>query len=168
MLCSSTSFAQGNDTLSKAKKPHPYPVPAKAMLFSAILPGSGQFYNKKYWKIPIVYAGLGTAAYFIITNNNYFNTYNNALKDTSSHYYHLYGSSTLSNIVTYYHRNRDISVIAAVAVYLLNIVDANVDAQMHGFNVSDDISFRLSPTLLPNPLTGGYSFQPGITVIKRL
>lgn len=157
--------AQDDDSV-KTKKVHVH-SPAKAMLFSAVCPGLGQIYNQKYWKLPIIYVGMGVAAYFIITNQQYYDNYRNAITNKNNQYYGLYSESELSDIINYYHRNRDISVIIAAGIYVLSIVDANVDAQLHSFNVSDNISVHFSPNLVPNPLTGNICFQPGFTLVKR-
>lgn len=163
--------AQTVDTSKAVKHAHPYPSVLKATLLSAVVPGLGQFYNKRYWKIPIVYVGVAVTTYFIVTNQNYYNTYNNALKTRDAGgtdpYYNIYSSSEMSTIITYYHRNRDISVIAAAAIYVLQLVDANVDAQLHGFDVSDNISLHFTPNIIPNPLTGACSIEGGFSLIKR-
>jgi hypothetical protein len=164
-LCFFTSSAQ--DDSAQASKPHPRHSPKKAMLYSAICPGLGQIYNRKYWKLPIVYAGLGTAVYFIFFNEHYYSMYNNQLSSYNPNApYNVYSTSELSQLITYYHNNRDLSAIIAVGVYLISIVDANVDAQMFGFNVSDDISFRLTPNFVPNP-AGSMAFTPGFTLVKK-
>ena len=163
--------AQPADSSKLVKHVHPYPSVLKATLFSAVVPGLGQFYNKRYWKIPIVYAGVAVTTYFIITNQNYYNKYNSALiaRDHGQidPYYNIYSSSEMSTIITYYHRNRDISIIAAAAVYVLQLVDANVDAQLHGFDVSDNISLRFNPNIYSNPNTGACSIQAGVSFVKR-
>jgi hypothetical protein len=162
-----TAKAQDSDSLKVKKVHNEKHSAAKAMLFSAICPGLGQIYNHKYWKLPIIYVGLGVATYFIITNQNYYNTYSDAVSDTKNPYYGLYTSDQLSDIINYYHRNRDLSVIIAAGIYILNLVDANVDAQMNGFNVSDDISVKFSPNLVPNPMSGTMCFQAGFKLVKR-
>lgn len=137
------------------------------MLYAAICPGLGQIYNKKYWKLPILYAGLGTAIYFIAFNQHYYNYYNRLLDQINANPSNsIYSASEVSSIITYYHNDRDLSIIIAVGVYMISIVDANVDAQLMGFNVSDDISMRFTPTLIPNPLTGSIVISPGITFTK--
>jgi hypothetical protein len=158
--------AKAQDDSLPVKKVHKHSA-AKAMLFSAICPGLGQIYNHKYWKLPILYAGLGVATYFIITNQNYYHTYSDAVTDTHNQYYGLYSTAELSDIINYYHRNRDLSIIIATGVYLIGIVDANVDAQMMGFDVSDNISLHFIPNLVPNPLSGNMCFQPGFRLVKR-
>lgn len=163
--------AQGGSDTVKVKSPKehkPMSRPAKAMLYSAICPGLGQIYNKKYWKLPILYAGLGTAVYFIFFNQHYFNLYNSQLSTYDPYAINnIYSASELSDLITYYHNDRDLSIIISAGVYLISIVDANVDAELKGFNVSDDISFRITPNFVPNPI-GGISFVPGVTIIKKL
>lgn len=168
-LCCFTASAQNADT-TKPKEilEHPKHSPKRAMLYSAICPGLGQIYNKKYWKLPILYAGLGTAVYFIFFNEHYYNMYNNQLAAaTVNPASSIYSTAELSDLVNYYHRDRDLSIIISVGVYLINIVDANVDAQLMGFNVSDDISVHFSPSLLPNPMTGSIAFTPGFMLVKK-
>lgn len=121
--------------------------PSKAAFYSAILPGLGQAYNKKYWKIPLVYAAIGTGIYFYVDNNKKYNQYRTAYKRR------LAGlDDEFAGIVTdqdalveaqeFYQRNRDLSLLLTVVAYVLNIVDANVDAHLLQFNVSDDLSLR--------------------------
>jgi hypothetical protein len=161
-----TASAQGGDSTNKAKI-HPVHSPKKAMLYAAICPGLGQLYNQKYWKLPILYAGLGTAVYFIFFNQHYYNLYNNQLSSYNPNsLYNIYSTSELSQLITYYHNDRDLSIIIAVGVYLISIVDANVDAQLHGFNVSDDISFRFTPNFVPT-VGGTMAFTPGFTLVKK-
>ena len=164
------SNGQDSDTTSLVKKKHPYPDPHKATIYSAILPGLGQAYNKSYWKIPIVYAGLGIATYFIITNSQHYNDFRNAYNmrvTGEGQYYNIYTESDLLSAEAYYHRYRDLSIISAAFIYMLNIIDADVDAQLHNFNVSDDISFHFTPQLTPNYWTGAFTFTPGFSLVKR-
>lgn len=166
-LCFFTASAQSADSAKAKPVSHAVHSPKKAMLYSAICPGLGQIYNKKYWKLPILYVGMGTAIYFIFFNEHYYNMYNNMLSSYNPNATNnIYSASELSDLVDFYHKDRDLSVIITVGVYLLNIVDANVDAQMNGFNVSDDISFKFTPNFIPNPM-GGVTFTPGITLVKR-
>jgi hypothetical protein len=125
--------------------------PAKATLFSAVLPGMGQAYNKKYWKIPILYAGAGVLGYFIYFNNQ------RHLEFKDSYYAKVYNYDTrldpfprlsLESVTlnkNYFQRNRDFLVIISVLVYGLNLVDANVDAHLKDFDLSDNISLKLEP-----------------------
>lgn len=128
--------------------------PTKAAFYSAILPGLGQTYNKKYWKIPIVYGAIGTSLYFYITNNNKYHSYRDAykkrllgLEDTQ---YGYLDDSRLIAAQRFYQRNRDLSLLVTLGFYVLNIVDANVDAHLIQFNVSDKLS--LQPDVYQNEI----------------
>mgnify|MGYP006381605597 FL=1 len=143
--------------------------PARAAFYSAILPGLGQAYNKRYWKIPIVYGAIGTGVYFIIDSNKKYNQYRNEYKkrlanggaiDTSDP---TYGNLTTESVIRgqkFYQKNRDLSVLITAGLYILNIVDANVDAHLLQFNVNDDLS--LKPDLQTNPYT--YKQDVGFTL----
>ncbi len=158
-LNKSVSFAQFNDSIRKdtlhslnlnATKPVAIKhSPRKAALMSAACPGLGQIYNKKYWKLPIIYVGFGALAYSITFNQTKYKKYLFDLKDSYDNTYTgVYSKDQLNTLQHYYHRYRDLSVIGAAALYLLNIVDANVDAHLFTFDVSEDLSFRLHPTLI--------------------
>lgn len=120
--------------------------PSKAAFYSAIVPGLGQAYNKKYWKIPIVYAAIGTSLYFYIDNNkkyhNYRDAYKRRLAGFNDDQYQYLDDSRLIAAQRFYQRNRDLSLLVTVGFYILNIVDANVDAHLIQFNVSDKLSFQ--------------------------
>ena len=158
----------------KEKKIH---SPHKATFYSAILPGLGQAYNKKYWKIPILYAGIGALGYAIHFNSTNYNKYKNAYRDFlirdpgNKSYeqvvpvnltleevegqYAEWFQQALKNKKEYYKRYRDLSYIGMAAVYLLNMVDASVDAHFYNFDVSDDLSMKIQPAVLDrDPLTG--------------
>lgn len=125
----------------------------KAALMSAVVPGLGQIYNKKYWKLPILYGASGALIYFIKTNNDEFNKFRQALiyrydsDSLTSDIYPLYTDEDLTVRKNYYRRNRDLSYILAVVLYSLNIVDAYVDSQLMNFDVSDNLSLRSGGTL---------------------
>lgn len=142
--------------------------PTVAMTMSAILPGLGQAYNKKYWKIPIIYVGLGALTYLTIKNNNYYQDFKNAYKtlyDTNPNgYYSMYNTeynlSGLDAGKNYYRRYRDMYTIFTVGFYLLNIVDAAVDSYLYDFDISDDLSLKLQPKFMyfaqNNQVTTGF------------
>jgi hypothetical protein len=174
-LFSSTQFlvAQNKDLKIETKKTVKGDInplsPAKAAFYSAILPGLGQTYNKRYWKIPIVYAAIGTGVYFIIDNNKKFNQYRDEYKkrlanggsyDTSDPNYGRLSTESVIRGQKFYQKNRDLSVLITSAFYILNIVDANVDAHLLQFNVNDDLS--LKPDLKTNPYT--YKQELGFTL----
>ncbi|MEI6310956.1 MAG: DUF5683 domain-containing protein [Bacteroidota bacterium] len=130
--------------------------PLKAVLFSAALPGLGQAYNKKYWKIPIVYAGLGVGAYFLYDQNKKYQGFRKAYQMkvdgdplTDGKYVlnnRVYTSeSNLEQAKNYYRRNVDLISALLVVWYGLNLVDAAVDAHLFDFDVSDDLSMQIAP-----------------------
>jgi hypothetical protein len=134
--------------------------PAKAAFYSAILPGLGQAYNKKYWKIPIVYGAFGAGVYFIMDNNKKHHQYRDEYKkrlanggaiDTSDPTYGKLSTESVIRGQKFYQKNRDLSVLITAGLYILNIVEANVDAHLLQFNVNDDLS--LKPDLHTNPYT---------------
>jgi hypothetical protein len=134
--------------------------PTKAAFYSAIIPGLGQAYNKKYWKIPIVYGAIGTSLYFYINNNKKYHSYRDAYKRRllgfNDDQYQYLDDSRLIAAQRFYQRNRDLSLLVTVGFYILNIVDANVDAHLIQFNVSDKLSFQ--PDVYPNEI----NFKPNL------
>lgn len=136
------------------RKPIDPLAPARAAFYSAIVPGLGQAYTKKYWKIPIVYGALGTGVYFYSNNNQEYHRYRDAykqrLKGLDDEFKGQYSDATLINAQRTFQRNRDLSLIITVGLYVLNIVDANVSAHLKQFNVDDDLSFR--PEIYPSDI----------------
>ena len=134
--------------------------PARAAFYSAIIPGLGQYYNKSYWKIPLVYAALGTTLYFYIDNTDQYNTYRNALKKRfagkEDQFRDLISTEGLINAQDQFRRNRDLSLLAVIGAYIFNIVEANVDAHLKQFNINKDLS--ISPDALPNQFHGGLDY----------
>ncbi len=151
---------KAKDTL-KTKEIDPL-RPTKAAFYSAILPGLGQAYNKKYWKIPFVYGAIGASLYFYITNNkkyhNYRDAYEQRLLGLPDQYSYL-DDSRLIAAQRFYQRNRDLSLLVCVGFYILNIVDANVSAHLMQFNVNDKLSFK--PNVYPNDID--YKPNVGLT-----
>ncbi|MCU0433557.1 MAG: DUF5683 domain-containing protein [Bacteroidia bacterium] len=142
-----------SDSLLK-QPPHP---PKRAALMSACLPGLGQAYNKKYWKIPIIYVGFGGLGYSVGFNHTYYKRYRDAIRlrydgdPNTNDVYPLFSDDDLSTLKNYYQRFRDLSIIGMAALYTLNVIDAAVDAHLFYFNVSDDLSLRATPFMLPTP-----------------
>ena len=138
--------------------------PTKASFYSALLPGLGQAYNKKYWKLPIVYGAIGTSLYFYINNNkkyhNYRDAYKRRLQGFNDDEYQYLDDSRLIQAQRFYQRNRDLSLLVTVAFYVLNIVDANIDAHLAQFNVNDKLSFQ--PEVYPNEIN--YKLNMGISL----
>jgi len=146
-----TCSAQQTDTLSTPKH-----SPRKATLLSAGLPGAGQIYNKKYWKLPIVYGGFGALGYFFYDNNKMYKTFKEAYKyrmdgdPNTIDNYPLYSPEGLLQAKNYYRRNTELTVIFSVILYALNILDAAVDAHLYDFDISDDLSLKLEPVFENN------------------
>lgn len=131
---------------------------ARATWLSTALPGAGQFYNKKYWKIPIVYAGLATTVYFAYDNHQQYKLYLNAFyqridSTQTDQFVNIYSESNLIQLQNTYRKWRDLSIIISAAVYALQIIDAHVDAHLYYYNVNDDLTLRLEPGLQPNGAT---------------
>ena len=126
--------------------------PNTAALYSAALPGLGQAYNNKYWKIPIFYGGAVVIGYYISYNNKLYKQYRDGLialidgDDRTVPFDPKLDAKTYQRAVDYWRRNRDLLAIGAVLVYVLNIVDAHVDAHLELFTVDDDISLNLEPS----------------------
>jgi hypothetical protein len=159
------SFSQPADSLLTRHSP------AKASLLSAVLPGAGQVYNRKYWKVPVIYAAFAGLGYLAKWNHDRYDTFRSAYRfrvdgnpETTDDFTDLYSENDLKLLRDYYRRNRDLSLIFAGLVYVLNIVDASVDAHLFHFDVSDNLSMNLTPTVVPfapKPLTGinlGFKF----------
>lgn len=152
------------------------PNPTVAVL-CGIIPGGGQIYNRKYWKLPIIIGGATALYYAISWNNNNLTEYANAYRDIKSddpmtndswvafvpagadpESYRTNGSfqETLRHGRDFYRRNRDLSIIIAVGVYALSIIDAYVDAELAHFDISPDLTLQAAPTYIPSSCgTGG-------------
>lgn len=154
------SLAQNEaDSLSKEKKSGKtfhdkwieQPSPLKATLYSAVLPGAGQLYNKKYWKAPIVWAGIGTCIYFIGRNGREYQHY-------KSEYIKAADGDPLTNseftadqikpVMDTYRQWLDMSYFSLLGVYALQIIDAHVDAHLSSFDISRDLSLHWTPTAI--------------------
>lgn len=132
--------------------------PTRAAFYTAVVPGLGQIYNKKYWKLPLVYAGIGVPAYFWADNNSNYNKYRSEYKKRLQGVHNqddpIFGELDNQRIADgqdFYRRNRDLSVVITVGFYILSIVDANVDAHLMQFNVNENLSIK--PVLdITNPM----------------
>jgi hypothetical protein len=126
--------------------------PKKAALLSAALPGTGQLYNKKYWKAPLVYAGMGVSVFFIISNQKshkeFRQEYAYRMNTGSIGGLEAYTDNDLLVIQEQYRRLRDLSVVGAFVIYLLQIADASVDAHMLKFDISEDLSMHFNPSFV--------------------
>lgn len=166
LLISSLGFSQNNENTTEgdskemnvvirdtvSRKPIDPLTPSKAAFYSAVLPGLGQAYNKKYWKIPIVYAGLGAGVYFYLDNNKKYNRFRDAYKRRLAGFTddEFWGEGISPNISNdgliraqrTYRRNKDISLLVTIGIYALNIIDANVDAHLLQYNIDDNLAIK--------------------------
>lgn len=138
--------------------------PRLASIMSAAIPGLGQVYNKKYWKPPIIYAAFAVDYYAYAYNQKGYEKYKQAYlyrtdgdSLTIDDFVDIYEESTLKSFRDDYRKYRDLNYIIAAGIYILNIIDANVDAHLFYFDVSDDLSLQLDPVV-------GYSAFGGIPV----
>ena len=166
-----TGFVASGQEITKADtvkvvKEKPAHSPRKATIYSAVLPGLGQIYNKKYWKVPLIYIGFGTFGYFIAWNNDQYQQYRQGYSDivdsdpntNSFKKLNFEGRWDLENpgqrkqftdalkrAKDLSRRNRDLVIISTAAFYALNVIDASVDANFFNFDISDDLSFKWVP-----------------------
>lgn len=151
--------AQKSDTVSVKTKLH---SPKKATLFSAILPGSGQVYNHKYWKVPVIYAGFAGFGYGFMYNHDKYKKYKKAYtlsldsNITNDIYEGFYSSDNLKSLMDGFHRWRDINAIGLTMLYVLNIVDAAVDAHLFDFKaqINSDLTLNFRPVLISSTFAG--------------
>lgn len=146
--------------------------PSRAIWLAAIVPGLGQIYNRKYWKLPLIYGGFAGLIYAISWNGRMYNDYKNAYLDLTDNnpntnsflnfltpdqrtsYDVTWLTSALQTKVETFRRYRDLSVICAIGLYALTMIDAFVDAQLSDFDVSPDLSMKIAPTILNNSSQG--------------
>lgn len=131
-------------------------APSRAAFYSAIVPGMGQVFNKKYWKVPLVYAAIGVPLYFSIDNHKKYTEYRDEYKkrlrgivNTDDPIFGRLDNDRIIEGQRFYQKNRDLSIIIVAGFYVLSIIDANVDAHLMQFNVNDNLSiqpaFELNP-----------------------
>jgi len=123
-------------------------APSKAAFYSAVLPGLGQGFNKKYWKIPIVYAAIGTSIYSYDFNQKKYWDYRNAYKSRKAGYKNdpyqnlIIDDDRLLDGADFHKKNRDLSMVFIVGFYILNILDANIDSHLKQYNVNESLSLK--------------------------
>jgi hypothetical protein len=185
--------AQDTVTVSRPVKPAFKPEPLKATMLAVAFPGAGQIYNRKYWKLPFVYAGFGGLIYSVSFNTKKYNEMMKAYQDftdkipeTDSYiplikfaeppqydpvlYPESYDPANASWVkdnlleaVDYYKRYRDLSYIGIAAWYLITVLDANVDASLSNFDVTNKLNVAVSPLQLPVPGSLGAGFNVRLT-----
>lgn len=139
-----------------AKKPLWQPIPKKAGLLSALVPGMGQMYNRQYWKLPIVYGGLGVAGYFVVRNAKDYNSLRQAYIGRlgpgpyTDEYVGIYNDvSQLKQLQDDANRLLNMTVVLTGAAYLMQVIDAVTSAHLRNFDISRDISMQVYPTATP-------------------
>ncbi len=160
-----SAYSQKTDSDStRVSHPELEHSPHKATIYSAILPGLGQVYNRKYWKVPIILGGFATLGYFINFNNEVYQTYKKAYSDIidtdpfTNSYLQLninpiffspentaQLTSNLSRAKDTWRRNRDLCIIGTVVFYAVNVIDASVDAHFFNFDISDNLTMNWTP-----------------------
>ncbi len=164
-----------NDSIGLKKRAFNPLAPSKAAFYSAVLPGLGQAYNKRYWKIPLVYGAIGTGVFFIINNSNEFNDFRDAFRRRlagfeDDQFFDIDGNpnngpdvsdQALQDAQESAQSNRELAIIITIGLYALNIIDANVDAHLKQFNISDDLTFKpfIYQNEIDNRLSVGYSLS---------
>jgi hypothetical protein len=141
-----------------------YHSPRKASFYSAVLPGLGQIYNKKYWKVPIIYGGIYVFIYYINYNNNFYSQFKKAYiyrndKDPNTTGDFYYGKTWTGKLqpnqlldgMDFHKRNRDLCILGLAGIYVLNIIDATVDAYLFDYEVSQDLSLKVEPVIINTP-----------------
>ena len=145
-----TNLIVVQDSIQTKREPINVLGPSKAAFYSAILPGLGQAYNKKYWKIPIVFAAIGIPTYLFIQNDKDLDLYRDAYKRRLAGFTQGSEGDLFPNVSNdgliraqqQLRRNKELALLVTVGMYVLNIIDANVDAHLLQFNVDEDLSLR--------------------------
>lgn len=171
----STAIGEKSDSLLRdigRQQKRFIPNPQRALWLSLIIPGAGQIYNRKLWKIPIVYGGFLGCLYALTWNNQMYNDYSQAYLDimdddpnTKSYMdmlplnFNMEGRENqykeiFKNKKNYYRKYRDMSIFAMVGVYLLSVIDAYVDAELSSFDISEDLSLHVEPAVFNAPARG--------------
>lgn len=179
LIISFSSFAQQvtvQDSISEQKlsaaevKHHSV---KKAVVYSAIVPGWGQVYNKHWWKVPIIYAGFGGLGFAIGYNTKRWRTYSDAYRarvdgdpSTVDEFVDVYSEANLVTLKNFYRHNRDLAIIFTTVLYSLNLIDAAVDAHLFEYDISDDLTLRVQPQLQFPTSTDPTSFT-GLNMCMR-
>lgn len=169
------------DSLNQTMKRRKWaPDPTKATWLALVIPGGGQIYNRKYWKLPIFYGGFAGCAYALTWNGKMYRDYTNAYRDavngnwSSTNITDLLPPGYMDRVSTTqltetlrrrkdtYRRYRDLSIFAFIGVYLLSVVDAYVDAELSNFDISPDLSMRVEPAMFDSQPNAGMGKSVGV------
>ncbi len=156
-------------------------APSRAAFYSAVLPGLGQIYNKRYWKVPLVWGAIGTGVYVYLYNDDLYDRFRTAFKRrragfTDDEFYDLnkndniippspdLSDQALQDAQERYQRDRDLALLITIALYALNIIDANVDAHLKQYNVNEDLSLKIQPYLETNPVSSEANYGLALAI----
>jgi hypothetical protein len=152
-------------SLTKSQKKHSPSVAG----YLSIIPGGGQIYNKKYWKPPIIYLGMGIATYFAVDfykqTSYYKEEYIYRVNNDQPFLHPELETQHTDNVLAMrnlYRTRMEVAIAATAIIYALNIVDAVVDAHLFYFDVSDDLSMRITPSIQMNPFSTSISYVPSV------
>lgn len=135
--------------------------PATATILSTILPGAGQVYNRKFWKVPVIYGGISTLTFLVDWNNRGYIRFKRAIRQyPNDEFKGQRSEEELKLFRDTYRKNRDLSFAGLIGIYVLNIIDANVDANLYDWNVNDDLSFHVEPTIINDNFASTVYSQP--------
>ncbi|MGD1946849.1 MAG: DUF5683 domain-containing protein [Croceivirga sp.] len=142
-------------------------APSKAAFYSAIFPGLGQIYNKRYWKAPIVWGAIGWGTFQFVDLNNQYGLFRNAFKDRRvgipNEDFERFSDESLQSAQERLQRDRDLWLVVTIGFYALNIIDANVDAHLKQYNVNEQLGYEIKPYFNFNEVTNDPNF--GLAVI---
>jgi len=166
-------------TFGRKNRENFQPDPIRSMWIALVLPGGGQIYNRKYWKLPIIYGGFLGCVYALTWNNQMLRDYSQAYLDimdddpnTASYMemlpmgYDITGKeerfqTIFKNKKNYYRKFRDLSVFAFVGVYAISVLDAYIDAELSSFDITEDLSLHWEPAVIGLDYTASSHFRPG-------
>ncbi len=145
-------------------------MPRKAMIRSIIFPGLGQLYNKRWWKLPLVYGGFFSIWLVYDFNQRYYKEYLSEVQYRTLHNqeatpkYAAYRYEAIVNAKDYYRRNRDLSILGGVAFYAIQVIDAYVDAKLFRYDISDELSLKVIPSFQTQSIYNAYAPVPSLKI----
>lgn len=137
-------------------------APSKAAFYSAVLPGLGQIYNKRYWKVPIVWGAIGWGVFQFVDTNDQYNFFRDAFKERragiENEIFERFSDDALQSAQERLQRDRDLWLVVTIGFYALNIIDANVDAHLKQYNVDEQLGYEIKPYFDFNEITGNMNY----------